>query len=183
MFDQEDAGEVARVAAAGFQGTVQVGEREHRFAHFTGGPRLDLRPHPTGEPGAPGPQDLSHGLFVTEPFAPQLRDPPQFPQAQGQKRHKPLSNMAMLMLLRRMNVEGVTVHGFRSTFRDWASEVGNAPREVAEMSLSHRIGSDVERAYARSDLLEKRRNLMERWSAFVTGTVGKVINLPVAKEN
>lgn len=102
---------------------------------------------------------------------------------EGQKRHKPLSNMAMLMLLRRMNVEGVTVHGFRSTFRDWASEVGNAPREVAEMSLSHRIGSDVERAYARSDLLEKRRNLMERWSAFVTGTVGKVINLPVAKEN
>ncbi|SFD85020.1 tyrosine-type recombinase/integrase [Roseivivax sediminis] len=62
---------------------------------------------------------------------------------EGQKRHRPLSNMAMLMLLRRMNVEGVTVHGFRSTFRDWASEVANAPREIAEMSLSHRIGSAV----------------------------------------
>ena len=86
---------------------------------------------------------------------------------EGQKRHKPLSNMAMLMLLRRMEIEGVTVHGFRSTFRDWASEVANAPREVAEMSLSHKVGSDVERAYARSDLLERRRILMEDWSVFV----------------
>lgn len=86
---------------------------------------------------------------------------------EGQKRHNPLSNMAMLMLLRRMNVEGVTVHGFRSTFRDWASEVAEVPREVAEMSLSHKVGSDVERAYARSDLLERRRALMERWSDFI----------------
>ncbi|MEH6653538.1 tyrosine-type recombinase/integrase [Loktanella salsilacus] len=86
---------------------------------------------------------------------------------EGQKRHRPMSNMSMLMLLRRMNVEGVTVHGFRSTFRDWASEVASAPREVAEMSLSHRVGSEVERAYSRSDLLEKRRTLMTQWSAFV----------------
>lgn len=86
---------------------------------------------------------------------------------EGQKRHQPLSNMAMLMLLRRMQVEGVTVHGFRSTFRDWASEIANAPREVAEMSLAHKIGSDVERAYARSDLLEKRRQLMDQWSQYV----------------
>lgn len=94
---------------------------------------------------------------------------------EGQKRHKPLSNMAMLMLLRRMQVEGVTVHGFRSTFRDWASEAANAPREVAEMSLAHKVGSDVERAYARSDLLEKRRALMERWSGYVAGRDGRVI--------
>ncbi len=86
---------------------------------------------------------------------------------EGQKRHKPLSNMSMLMLLRRMNVEGVTVHGFRSTFRDWASEVANVPREVAEKSLAHSVGSDVERAYARSDLLDKRRILMRDWSQFV----------------
>ena len=96
---------------------------------------------------------------------------------EGQKRHKPLSNMAMLMLLRRMNVEGVTVHGFRSTFRDWASEVAGAPREVAEMSLSHRIGSQVELAYARSDMLEKRRLLMDQWSNFVTGSVSPVVNI------
>lgn len=72
------------------------------------------------------------------------------------------------MLLRRMGVEGVTVHGFRSTFRDWAAEVANAPREVTEMSLAHKVGSDVERAYAHSDLVERRRALMAQWSAFVT---------------
>lgn len=94
---------------------------------------------------------------------------------EGQKRHKPLSNMAMLMLLRRMKIEDATVHGFRSTFRDWASEIANAPREVAEMSLSHKVGSDVERAYARSKLLDKRRRLMERWSGFVAGHKGKVV--------
>ena len=95
---------------------------------------------------------------------------------EGQKRHKPLSNMAMLMLLRRMQIEGVTVHGFRSTFRDWAGEVATAPREVAEMSLAHKVGNDAERAYARSDLLEKRRALMERWSMFVTGSSGEVLH-------
>ena len=76
------------------------------------------------------------------------------------------------MLLRRMQVEGVTVHGFRSTFRDWASEVANAPREVAEMSLAHQVGSNVERAYARSDLLERRRALMARWSQYVSRAKG-----------
>ena len=94
---------------------------------------------------------------------------------EGQKRHKPLSNMSMLMLLRRMKVDGVTVHGFRSTFRDWAADVANAPREVAEMSLAHAVGSNVERAYARSDLLEKRRVLMERWSNYVADQTGKVV--------
>ena len=87
---------------------------------------------------------------------------------EGQKRNHPLSNMAMLMLLRRMGVDGVTVHGFRSTFRDWVSETGKGQWEVAERSLSHKVGSKVERAYARSDLLEKRRALMDEWSRFVT---------------
>ena len=96
---------------------------------------------------------------------------------EGQKRHKPLSNMAMLMLLRRMKIEDATVHGFRSTFRDWASEVANAPREVAEISLSHKVGSNVERAYARSKLLDKRRLLMERWSGFVANRDRNVVHL------
>jgi integrase len=74
-----------------------------------------------------------------------------------------------------MGVEGVTVHGFRSTFRDWASEVANATYEVAEKSLSHKVGNDVGRAYARSDLLEKRRGLMERWSGFVAGDSANVL--------
>ncbi|WP_170328739.1 tyrosine-type recombinase/integrase [Ruegeria arenilitoris] len=83
---------------------------------------------------------------------------------EGQKRHQPLSNMSMLMLLRRMRKDGVTVHGFRSSFRDWAAEAANAPRELAEAALAHQVGSDVERAYARSDLLERRRELSKKWN-------------------
>jgi integrase len=88
---------------------------------------------------------------------------------EGQKRNVPLSNMAMLMLLRRMGVEGVTVHGFRSTFRVWASEAVGVDWEIAEKSLSHTVGNAVERSYARSDLLDKRRDLMGQWSEFVSG--------------
>ncbi|MDI3337923.1 integrase arm-type DNA-binding domain-containing protein [Defluviimonas aestuarii] len=98
---------------------------------------------------------------------------------EGQKRHTPLSNMSMLMLLRRMKVEGATVHGLRSSFRDWAAEVAKAPREVAEMCLAHRIGSAVENAYARSDLLDRRRMLLERWSKFTTGSCEQVFQFPV----
>jgi len=87
---------------------------------------------------------------------------------EGQKRNQPLSNMSMLMLLRRLGVQNVTVHGFRATFRIWASEVAKAPREVAEMSLAHTVGSEVERAYSRTDLLERRRELIERWSQYLT---------------
>jgi integrase len=87
---------------------------------------------------------------------------------EGQKRHRPLSNMSMLMLLRRRGRDGFTVHGFRSSFRDWASEAANAPRELAEAALAHQVGSNVERAYARSDLLERRREMMELWNIMVT---------------
>ncbi|MEL6573582.1 MAG: hypothetical protein AAFQ64_18145 [Pseudomonadota bacterium] len=82
----------------------------------------------------------------------------------AQKRGAPLSNMSMLMLLRRMGQGQFTVHGFRSMFRDWASEEVGAPREVAESALAHQVGSEVERAYARSDLLERRAALMRSWS-------------------
>lgn len=90
---------------------------------------------------------------------------------EGQKRHRPLSNMSMLMLLRRMGRGQYTVHGFRSTFRDWAAEKAGAPREVAEAALAHQFGSDVERAYARSDLLERRRRLASLWSDGVSSLV------------
>jgi integrase len=88
---------------------------------------------------------------------------------EGQKRHRPLSNMSMLMLLRRMGRDGFTVHGFRSSFRDWASEAANAPRELAEAALAHQVGSNVERAYARSDLLERRRELLMNWTLYLCG--------------
>ena len=61
-----------------------------------------------------------------------------------------------------------TVHGFRSSFRDFASEQTSVPHAVAEAVLAHQVGSDVERSYARSDLFEKRRGLMDRWAEFVT---------------
>ncbi len=84
----------------------------------------------------------------------------------GQKRGKPLSSMAMEMVLRRMKVENATVHGFRSAFRDWAAEETSFPREVAEAALAHVVGDATERAYRRGDALEKRRKLMEAWAAF-----------------
>lgn len=80
---------------------------------------------------------------------------------------KPLSNMAMSMLLqKRMKRNDITVHGFRSTFRDWAAEKTTYPREVAEMALAHAVGNAVEAAYRRGDLFEKRRRLMEDWAKF-----------------
>jgi integrase len=72
-------------------------------------------------------------------------------------------------LLRRMNRDGFTVHGFRSTFRNWASEGFKVEREVAEAALSHATGNAVERAYARSDLLDRRRPLMEEWGCYAYG--------------
>jgi integrase len=92
---------------------------------------------------------------------------------EGQRRHRPLSNMSMLMLLRRMSADGFTVHGFRSSFRDWAAEAAKSPREVAEATLAHQVGSEVERAYARSDLLPRRIPLMNKWNDFVTSQAAK----------
>ena len=82
-----------------------------------------------------------------------------FPAAKGGK----MSSMAMSMLLRRMKV-GVTVHGFRSSFRDWTAECTSYAHEVAEMALAHSIENKVERAYRRGDLFDKRRRLMDEWA-------------------
>jgi integrase len=83
----------------------------------------------------------------------------------GARPKRPLSNMAMLELLRGMR-PGLTTHGFRSSFRDWASEATDFSPEVIEMALAHTIESAVERAYRRGDLFEKRRKLMEAWAAY-----------------
>lgn len=80
--------------------------------------------------------------------------------------NKPMSNMAMAMLLRDM-VPNVTVHGMRSAFRDWAGEKTHFPRDVAEMALAHKVGDQTERAYRRGDALEKRRELMDEWAKFI----------------
>jgi integrase len=94
----------------------------------------------------------------------------------GQKPGKPLSVMALEMVLRRMKIDGVTVHGFRSTFRDWAAECTNFPNEVCEAALAHVIENKAEAAYRRGDLFDKRRKLMEAWAAYcVTPKAGKII--------
>jgi integrase len=85
----------------------------------------------------------------------------------GQRRDRPLSPAAMDKILRRMKIENATVHGFRSSFRDWADECTSFPREVAEAALAHLVGDAVERAYRRGDALEKRRLLMEAWAGFL----------------
>jgi len=98
----------------------------------------------------------------------------------GVRPHRPLSDMTLLTLLRRMNGRGkgqprwqdavtgepIVPHGFRSTFRDWAGEATAHPREVVEAALAHRLGSKAELSYARGDLFTKRRRLMDDWAAF-----------------
>jgi integrase len=90
----------------------------------------------------------------------------------GQKPKKPLSNMAMEMVLRRMKIENATVHGFRSSFRDWAGNVTSFPREVTETALAHVIGDKAEQAYRRGDALDKRRALMDAWAAYCEPKAG-----------
>jgi integrase len=78
----------------------------------------------------------------------------------------PIVSVSLMRVLKRHAGDGLTVHGFRSCFRDWGSEKTSAPRELLEIALAHTIGGSVERAYSRSDLLEKRRGLMQSWAAF-----------------
>lgn len=99
---------------------------------------------------------------------------------EGQKPDRPMSDMTLTQILRRMQIKA-TVHGFRSSFRDWAAESTSFPREVAEQALAHVVESKVERAYRRSDLLDKRRDLMDAWARHCVGRTGKVIPIKAAR--
>ena len=92
---------------------------------------------------------------------------------------RPISNMAFTMPLRRAGLK-VVMHGFRSTFRDWCGEATNTPREVAEAALAHGIKDQTEAAYARSDLFDKRRKLMDQWADYC-GSTNNVAKLKVVK--
>lgn len=92
---------------------------------------------------------------------------------QGRKQGRPLSNMTGLMLLRRMKLGHFTVHGFRSTFRDWCAEATSFPSEVAEMALAHTIENRVEAAYRRGDLFVSRSAMMNEWAEYLTSEVDK----------
>jgi integrase len=85
----------------------------------------------------------------------------------------PLGEMALEMLLRRMDAKPITVHGFRTSFRTWVTECTNFSERLAEMGLAHRVGDAVERAYQRGDALEKRREMMEAWQHFIDGAGGE----------
>ncbi|WP_454655138.1 tyrosine-type recombinase/integrase [Bosea beijingensis] len=102
----------------------------------------------------------------------------------GQKPNRPLSAMAFEMLMRRMGVPEFTPHGFRSSFRDWAGDETNFPREVAEAALSHAVGDEAEQSYRREDALAKRRRLMEAWANYLgrTKTSSKVVALRASGE-
>ena len=84
----------------------------------------------------------------------------------GPSKGSGLSNMGMAAVLKRMGRTDITVHGFRSTFRDWAAETTGYPNHIVEMALAHTIGNAVEKAYRRGDLLEKRKRLMQDWAKF-----------------
>src|ERR1051325_6143064 len=101
-----------------------------------------------------------------------------------------LSNMAMTMVLRRMRRENVTVHGFRSTFRDWAADCTDFPRELAELALAHTVGDKVEAAYRRGDGLQKRRLLAQEWASYCVqekdgpaGVEGAAKVVPLRRKN
>ena len=90
----------------------------------------------------------------------------------GARPGAPLQKLAMITLIQRRKL-GFTVHGFRSSFRTWAAERTSFPPDVIEMSLAHLVGGETERAYNRSQLVERRRPLMEAWAAFVVGKEAK----------
>ena len=113
---------------------------------------------------------LSGPALVALEQASQLRDDSGLVFPSPAKPGHAMSDMTLTKVLRATGLaERATVHGFRSTFRDWAAECTNAPHAVMELSLAHAVGSSVEQAYARSDLIAKRRALMEQWGSYVTG--------------
>jgi integrase len=93
----------------------------------------------------------------------------------GRAGKAPLSNMAFLMLLRRLKREDITAHGFRSSFRDWAAEKTRFPRSVCEAALAHIVSDKTEAAYFRSDLFDQRRALMDAWEQFATRGTAAVL--------
>jgi integrase len=100
----------------------------------------------------------------------------------GTKPRQPIANSALLHLLHRLGRDDLTIHGFRSSFRDWCAEQTNYPHEVAEMALAHAVGDKVEAAYRRGDLFQKRRQLADAWAKFcatplIDRAAGKVVEL------
>ena len=116
----------------------------------------------------------ARALAILTEVGPGAKDAFVFP---GQSEGRPLSNMVMKRLSLRMGLDDMTSHGFRSSFRDWAGECTNFPREVCEAALAHAVGNAVELSYRRGDALEKRRVLMETWAAYCEPRKDNVVPL------
>lgn len=117
---------------------------------------------------------LSESALAVLERARELRDGSDLVFPSPRRPGRELSDMTLTKVLRTTGLaERATVHGFRSSFRDWAGEQTSAPHHVMELSLAHAVGSKVEQAYARSDLLAKRRDLMNRWADYLTGSTGR----------
>ena len=122
-----------------------------------------------------------HIVPLSDPAIALLKALPRFhdcPYVFPSPRGKAFSDMSLSAVMRRMKVDAVP-HGLRSTFRDWASERTNYPRDVAEMALAHTIGDKVEAAYRRGDLLAKRTRMMEEWARFLNTPVGAGVVTPI----
>lgn len=116
---------------------------------------------------------LSHeALRVIDEAAGHARDSYLFPSV----RKGVISDMTLSQHMKRVGLDA-RPHGFRSSLRDWLAEATNAPHEVAETMLGHVVGNTVERAYRRTDFLEQRRALLERWAEYVTGGTGQIVSL------
>ena len=94
----------------------------------------------------------------------------------GTKPGKPLSDATLRKLIRELGFD-VDIHGFRTSFRTWAQERTNYPREVAEAAMAHTLGDKAEQAYARSDLFDKRRKMMEAWASYIAGGSAEIVRL------
>jgi integrase len=135
-------------------------------------PEIDLRRAVWIVPAARMKTNREHRVPLSEPAAAVLKTAASLQRKSdilvfpGQRRNRPLSLTGLMKALRTAGGINATVHGLRSTFRDWCAERDHTPRELAEAALAHVSGSETERAYARSDLLERRRALMNRWADF-----------------
>ena len=135
-------------------------------------------------PGARMKGGVDHRVPLSDPAlavldqARSLRDESGLIFPSPMRRGQPMSDMTLTKVLRATGLaERGTVHGFRSAFRDWAAECTDAPHAVMELSLAHAVGSSVEQAYARSDLIGKRHALMQRWADYVTSARVDVVRL------
>ena len=118
---------------------------------------------------------LSDAALAVLDAAAELSDGSGFVFPSPRKPGAPIGRRTLLVAFREIDPTA-TIHGFRSSFRDWCAETGK-PREIAEAALAHTVGNAVERAYFRSDLFDKRQKLMSQWAAYLTGEAAKVVVL------